>query len=104
MNNSKPGFASAVSTLNATGAAVDEVCTRVQKQLPSAPDLAVVFFSADHLAGAQAIADMINRALSPKVLIGCSGESIVASGQEIEEGPAISLWTASLPQTELVPV
>ena len=30
-------------------------------------------------------------------LMGCTGESIVATGREIEEGPAMSLWAANGP-------
>ncbi len=46
----------------------------------------------------------VHERLRPKCLIGCTGESIVGRGQEVEDAPAISLWVAQLPGVRLTPV
>lgn len=37
------------------------------------------------------------------MLLGCSGETIVGGGEEIEDGPALSLWAGVLPGATLTP-
>jgi small ligand-binding sensory domain FIST len=36
-------------------------------------------------------------------LLGCSGEAVVGGGQEIEDGPALSVWAGVLPNASLTP-
>src|SRR4051794_21895512 len=86
-------FAAALSTAPATGRALDDVCGEVGGRL-SPIELACVFFSPHHADAAAAIAKTIHDRLRPKALIGCIGEAIVGTGQEIEKQPALSLWLA----------
>lgn len=39
-----------------------------------------------------------------RCLLGCTGETIVAGGREVESGPAIALWSAKLPGVTLEPM
>lgn len=97
-------FASAVSTLPETGAAVAEVARAVGESLPGDLDLAVVFFSTHHAETLDELGPGLAQRLSAKHLIGCTGESIVARRQELEMTPAVSLWAAQLPDVDIVPL
>ena len=90
-------FASALSTQLDTSQAIAEVCEAPRGELRGAPDLAVVFFSREHAPKADLIATQLCDRLGTENLLGCCGEAIVAVGQEIEEGPAMSLWLAKWP-------
>lgn len=90
-------FAAALSTQLDTTAAAAEACAAARKSLGGTPDLAVVFFSREHAAKADFLAQQLCDALGTENVLGCSGESIVGVGQEVEEGPAISVWLAKWP-------
>src|SRR4051812_8980897 len=85
-------FAAALSTDGQTARAVDDVCTKALEELGGQPQLALVFFSPHHLTAAETIATVAQQRLAPRVLLGCSGESIIANERELEEQPALSLW------------
>jgi small ligand-binding sensory domain FIST len=85
-------FAATLSTVDETTRALDEVCTRALGQLQGTPDLALLFFSPHHSPAAATLAKAARQRLSARCLLGCSGESIVGNDQEIEDGPALSLW------------
>ena len=72
--------------------------------LPGAPDLACLFLSAHYLDRADRLTAVIREELSGAVLIGCSGEGVIAGRDEMEQGPAVSLWAAQLPETKLLPI
>ena len=91
-------FASGLSTEASTDAALLDICSLVRKQLEDAADLAVVFFSVHHRDHATDIVRTVQERLSPRCLIGCVGEAIVGNDQEVERGPALSLWAAKWPQ------
>jgi len=90
-------FAAALSTQLDTSLAAAEACAAALKSLGATPDLAVVFFSREHSAKADALAQQLCDALGTENVLGCSGESIVGVGQEVEEGPALSIWLAKWP-------
>lgn len=95
-------FAAGLSTSSQTLSALTEVSREVTKQLGgSVPDLVFVFFSHHHLASIASIAGEIKKLTGAKQIIGCTGESIVGNGEEIEGRPAISLWGAALPGVEV---
>ena len=94
----------ALSRSDITADAVDSVCREVAKELAHRPvDLAFVFFSPHHTGSADFLASIIQERLHPKVLLGCSAESIIEGTQEIEGQPALCLWAARLPGANLVP-
>lgn len=86
-------FASSLSTTARTPQALAEVCTA----LDTGPDLAVVFFSAHHQGEDELIARTLRDRLQAKVVIGCVAETVIGTGREIENGPALSVWTARWP-------
>lgn len=98
-------FASAVSHALSAEDAAEQVATAVHDGLGgSRPDLTCLFFSGHYSEKAEALATAVRSRLDTTVLIGCSGEGIIAGGQEFEEAPAVVLWAARLPGVSLAPV
>ena len=93
--------AAALSIAADTASAVREVCERALAALGGPADLAVAFASPHHEEG---VAALLCDALGTENLIGCTGESIVGPGQEIESQPALSLWLARLPGVSVEPM
>lgn len=97
--------AEALSTERDTGAAIEEVAARVAAGLDGASgDLALVFGSIDHADGLARAARVARDRGLGRVVIGCTGESVVGGGREVEEGPALALWSASLPGAAIEPM
>ncbi len=101
---SNPQFSSALSTDPDTPTAVAAVCEEALDALAGTPDLALVFFSPHHADGAAAMAKQLCETLGTDHLLGCSGESIVGVGREVEAAPAVSLWLARLPASTVRPM
>lgn len=59
-------------------------------------DLAILFISAQHLDDARLIADVVRAELSPRTLVGVSGESVLGDQTELERQAGVSLVAMSL--------
>jgi small ligand-binding sensory domain FIST len=95
-------FIESLSTERDSLKALDEVCTAVSDSFPDRPpDLAFLFLSAEHVDAARKIVPAVRARVGPRHLAGCTGESIIGSGREIEGAPGLSLWAASLPGADL---
>jgi small ligand-binding sensory domain FIST len=95
-------FASAISTLPTARAAATEAVDAVRATLSGMrPDLVVVFATPDLMADAGGIASIVGAGLAPEHVLGCTAEAIIGSGREIEDGPALSLWAAVLPDAQI---
>lgn len=90
-------FVNALSQHPEAAEATGDVVGRVAEALGAVPDLAVLFCSADHVDALDDIVATVRTLLSPGVLIGATAESVVGGEYEVEEGPALSLWAATLP-------
>jgi len=98
-------FASALSRKTDTEAAVRDLADAVRMQIgQGAIHLAFVFFSPHHAQKADLIAGMIREELSVDVCLGCSGEGVIADGEELETAPALTLWVGCLPRVRLHPL
>jgi small ligand-binding sensory domain FIST len=64
-------------------------------------DLAFLFLSAEHFAGAEEALAAVERELEPAHLLGCIAQGVVARGHELETGPGAAVWAASLPEAEI---
>ena len=63
----------------------------------SGADLAFLFASPAHLDELEdAVAGVLDT-LRPKHLLGCVAEGVVGGPREVEEGPALAVWAATLP-------
>src|SRR5262245_48428764 len=85
-------FAAALSTVPQALAALEEVCTNALAALHGPADLALLFLSPHHNAHAGPLAAAARERLGPACRLGCSGEAVVGNDQEVELGPALSLW------------
>lgn len=91
-------FASALTRQRTAQAAADELVHAIRNQLGSARiDVVFLFISIQHADQADALAQALRKALDPATFVGCTGEGVIATGQEIETGPAATLWAAHLP-------
>src|SRR2546426_7924034 len=64
-------------------------------------DLAFLFLSPAHLDEVEAAVEAVRAELAPQQLLGCVAEGVVARARELEEGPAVAVWAAALPGTEI---
>jgi small ligand-binding sensory domain FIST len=96
--------ASAISTTRDSREALTSVCEEVAAALPNSANLAFLFLSAQHAVQSQTLASEAGELLGTDNVLGCTGESIVGTGTEVEGSPAISLWAACLPAATIVPM
>ena len=88
---------SALSTHPGSAEAAREELAQARVALDGKPpQFTVLFHSPHHLPRIEAIAEMVAADSSPGAVIGCTAQAVVGGSQEVEEGPALSLWTAYL--------
>ncbi len=98
-------FAVTLSKSVDTEVAALDVASDIRQQLGgTASDLVCLFFSAHHVAGADHLVSILRETLHANVLIGCSGEGVIAGAEEVETMPAVGVWAAILPNVHLHPV
>ncbi|MDX1965110.1 MAG: FIST N-terminal domain-containing protein [Pirellulales bacterium] len=97
-------FASASSTDPDLSRAISTVAGRLLEQLAQPAHLAMVFATPEYLPFLARVSGEFRRAFPQAVLLGCTAESLVATGKEIESGPALAAWVACLPATRVIPV
>ena len=94
----------ALSTFADAGEATRRACTDVREQLAGAEaDLAYVFLTPEHLGDAREAVDAIRATVSPRHIVGCVAGGVLAGSRELEQGPAVAVWAASLPGATLTP-
>ena len=82
---------SAISTASDSDAAAAELAEAVQG---FEPDLAALWVSPHHGPDYAVLANGIHELVSPRNLLGCSGESIIGPSREIEGSPATPIGRA----------
>ncbi|MGD9702608.1 MAG: FIST N-terminal domain-containing protein [Acidimicrobiia bacterium] len=91
-------FAASLSTHPDAATAVGEIVGEVTERLGgSAPELAVLFLSASHVAAADEIAATVQSLLDPRAFIGASAVGVLAGHHGVEDAPGLSLWAGRLP-------
>jgi len=97
-------FAASHSTQADFQAALDSVAGEIERGLDGqTPDLSFVFVSHAHAEHFGDLARAVRERTGSRHIIGCTGETIVGGGEEVESGPALSLWSAVLPGGEIEP-
>ncbi|HET6328598.1 MAG TPA: FIST N-terminal domain-containing protein, partial [Planctomycetaceae bacterium] len=97
-------FAASLSRATNTSDAIRSVMEEVRAALRGAePDISFLFVNHAHQDTFPQLASRICEATGTKLLIGCTGETIIGGEQEIETGPALSLWSAILPGARVEP-
>lgn len=66
-------------------------------------DLAFLFLTPHHLDQVGAAVSMLEQELAPRVLLGCVADGVIGGERELENGPGLAIWAASLPGAEIVP-
>ncbi len=85
-------------------AALHTVCEEIAADLQGvSPDISFLFVSHAHADRFESLAGLVREESGTRVLLGCTGETIVGGSEEIESGPAISLWAAVLPDARIEP-
>ena len=87
---------SGLSTASDARAAAVEAAFQARDGLRGPADLAVVFVSGSHVDEAAEALEGVHEALSPAALVGCGAGGVLGGRREVESGPAVALWVASL--------
>jgi small ligand-binding sensory domain FIST len=90
-----------LSTEPATETAARAAARQARSALPQEVDLAFVFLSSTHLPFAEDAAAAVREELASRHLLGCAAQGVVARDRELEEGPGVAVWAASLPNAEI---
>jgi small ligand-binding sensory domain FIST len=80
-------------------AAVDAARSATECLAGQAPTLAVLIVSPHHADDAAAVLAAVREAVRPEALIGCVAGAVVAGRREVEDGPSVAVWLASLPES-----
>ena len=93
-----PRFAAALSEHPVASHAVGEVAGEIMERFGGdEPDL-VVCFASPHFVGAmEDLAFALGNLLEPRVMLGATTVAVVGGPREVEDGPALSVFAASLP-------
>ena len=86
------GFSESFDTVEAAA----EASSAARAGLDGECDLCLVFASGPHLTMAKWMLSEIHDRLEPRNLIGCGAGGTLASGREVEDGPGLVVWAASL--------
>jgi small ligand-binding sensory domain FIST len=65
------------------------------------PDLVLAFVSSEHRARYAQLPELVAHSFPGALLLGCSAESVIGGGREIEDRPGLSLTAAVLPGVTL---
>jgi small ligand-binding sensory domain FIST len=95
---------SALSVAADINGGLAQVCEQALAALGGVPDLAVLFVSSDGMPEWAGFAEQACDRLGTECVIGCTAESVVGTGREVEGQPAVSLWLARLPATTVIPM
>ncbi len=91
-------FASATTTESNPVKAVNDLVAQIREQhMSEVLDLALVFLSPHFGENVEQFVQTIRNELSPGMLVGCTGDGVIGSKEEIERRPAMALVTAHLP-------
>ena len=82
--------------------ALDTICDESAAGLDGIPpDISFLFVSHFHADRFEQLASLVYEKSQTRLMLGCTGEAIAGGHEEIESGPAISLWSAVLPDAEI---
>jgi len=97
-------FASALSKKPKLQGAIDEIAGSVERTLKGRnPDVTFAFVSHHYASRFEELAESLKRRLNTKVLVGCTGETIVGGSLECDDDPAISVLSGVMPDSVITP-
>ncbi|HEV7758015.1 MAG TPA: FIST N-terminal domain-containing protein [Acidimicrobiales bacterium] len=89
-------FAAALSQHPGAADATAEVVGELLDRGMAQPDLAVLFCSPHHVGSFPEIVATVRTLLEPRRLLAATAVAVIGGREEVEDGPALSLWTAQL--------
>jgi small ligand-binding sensory domain FIST len=89
-------FAAALSQHPGAADGTAEVVGQLLERGVARPDLAVLFCTPHHVESFPEIVATVRALLEPGRLLGASAVAVIGGREEVEDGPALSLWTATL--------
>lgn len=92
-----------LSTAPLAANAAVEAARRAAAGITGDVDLAFVFLSPHHLDDAGIAVHKLAEELGPRHIVGCVAQGVVGGDREIESGPALAVWAASLPGSTIEP-
>lgn len=66
-------------------------------------DLGFLFYTPHYRNQDDRLLSALRAELGIGLMLGCMGEGVIGGDEEVEDGPAVVLWSAHLPDTRLVP-
>lgn len=97
-----PRFANALTTESDSPRALREALAELESGLAgTTPDVVLAFATHHHGPALEGLGPEVARATGAGLVAGCTAESVIAGSREVEGRPAIALWAAYLPGTEL---
>ena len=85
--------------------AVDEALAGALQALSGeTADLALVFASPHHGSDYREVLARVVERATPRALLGCTAEGVLATSVEVEDSPGVAVWLARLPGVEIEPV
>ena len=89
-------YSSSFSTHHDPGTAIAEAIGHVLEKLGPQPDIAVLFISGTFSRHTSDFLNATTELLAPKALIGCTTNSLISGGMEIEQQTAVALFAGNL--------
>ena len=97
-------FASAASQHNRIARALDDVVDRLRPQMTTdTAELVVLFVSGHHPMDVESLAEPLRAAFPSAVTFGCTAESTVVDGRELEFGSSLSVLIGRMPGVTIHP-
>ena len=94
----------ALSTVHDSGRAMEEVVGKLTAgSSGTTGDLAFVFATMHHADALERVSNALRDRGVARVVLGCTCESVIGEGREIEGSPALAVWSASLPGIDIAP-
>jgi small ligand-binding sensory domain FIST len=93
-----------LSTLPDPPEAAAQAAAQARGGLAGEPaDLAFLFLTQPLGGGVAEAAEAVRAALAPGTLLGCVAQGVLGNDTELEQGPGVSVWAASLPGGRIEP-
>jgi small ligand-binding sensory domain FIST len=93
-----------LSTLDTVDEAVEAICHEAESDFTSAPPhLGMLFQSGHDAEDLQKAAYRLRARLGVQSMIGCTAESTIATGREVERERSLAVWLAELPGVTIEP-
>ncbi len=95
--------ASAISERKSAADAIDDVVEQLSGRIERA-DLIVIFVSPEHGGSLDAAGARLQRLFEPTVILGAMAQGTIGVEREVERGPSLSVFAASMPGATLTPI